>query len=39
MRRENISPEDDNFRVICVEKIQEVFEHALYHEDKSPKKK
>ena len=33
MRRENISPEDENFKVVCVEKIQEVFENALYHEE------
>ena len=33
MRREGISPEDDSFKVIGVETIQQVFEHALYHED------
>jgi len=33
MRRENISPEDENFKVVCIEKIQEVLENALYHEE------
>tara|TARA_B110000977_G_C11085674_1_gene494596 strand:+ start:129 stop:3362 length:3234 start_codon:yes stop_codon:yes gene_type:complete len=44
MRREHISPEDDDFKVIGVETIQEVFTHALCHEEddikqpSSPKK-
>jgi len=33
MRRDNISPEDENFQVIGVETIQDVFKYALYHEE------
>ena len=29
LRREGISPEDDNFKVICVETIHDVFKHTL----------
>ena len=29
LRREGISPEDDNFKVIFIETIQDVFKHAL----------
>jgi ATP-dependent Lon protease len=31
MRREGISPEDDNFKVIPVNNIREVLAHALVH--------
>ena len=35
MRRENLSPEGDDFKVICVENIQEVFKHTLMIEKNS----